>query len=114
MRTYGVYLFILAMLLHCAPGCRRCENGVYARSDVKKNLSYVLNARTNTIEGIMIIPENIAAEEPELVVVTAVPRRLYDKKTVTWGRDVYLYDFVEKISALYDFPIRWGLNLTRR
>ena len=71
----------LSALLCSGPGCRRGPEIVYVRAAPKK-LSYVLNTGTNTIEGIMIVPQDPGMQN-ELVPVLALPRRLYEKKTWT-------------------------------
>lgn len=99
--SFAGIILLLSLLTF---GCGRDPEIVYVRA-APKRLSYVLNPETNTIEGIMIVPVNLMLEN-ELVPVMALPGRLYEKKTAHWGR-ILLYDFVEKLTMLYDFPIEW-------
>jgi hypothetical protein len=90
-------------------GCRRSSDCVYVRAEAK-NFSFVLNPRTNTIESIMIVPVDMTMGG-ETVAALILPKRLWEKKTLTWENGECLYDFIERIGKLYDFPIRWEPEL---
>jgi hypothetical protein len=71
-----------------------------------KYLSYVLNANTNTIEGVMIVPRDITGGG-RLLSVIYLPGKLYEKRTTTWNTGEPLYDFIQRIGEVYEFPIQW-------
>ncbi|NQT84646.1 hypothetical protein HQ563_16625 [bacterium] len=99
MKNLMLWMLLLAFAL-CSLSCGRKEQKYYGRPGPADDI-YVMDSQTNKIEGLLILPDKWGG--------IGLPGRLYERREFSYDGDkrMPLYDFVENLGKLYNFPISW-------